>query len=147
MWNALSFASLKEIFLGLAGVVVIIGAIYGYRVWKQSRITPEERERRRRSELVARGKMGDATLTEFRGDLLFYSYSVRGVEYIASQDLSQLQQHLPVNLPMLVGSVSVRYDPKNPANSIVLAEQWTGLRAPVDAEEIKSQKSKVKTRK
>jgi len=25
--------------------------------------------------------------------------------------------------------VWVRYDPKNPANSIVLAESWTGLRS------------------
>jgi hypothetical protein len=28
-----------------------------------------------------------------------------------------------------VGSVSVKYDARNPANSIVLAEEWSGLRA------------------
>ena len=26
-----------------------------------------------------------------------------------------------------VTAVSVRYDPRNPANSIVVAEKWTGL--------------------
>jgi len=147
MWNNLSFATVREILLVVAGVLVIAGAIYGYRAWKLSRITPEERERLRRAALVARGKMGDATVTEFRGDLLFYSYSVRGVEYIASQDLSHLQPYLPGDPLVLVGSVAVRYDPKNPANSIVLAEEWTGLRTPADPEEVKAQRSQTKSRK
>lgn len=95
MWNVLSFAGVKEIVLVLLGVLLVAGGVYGYRAWKLSRITPEERERRRRCGLVARGKMGDATITEIRGELLFYSYNVRGVEYIASQDLSQLMQYLP----------------------------------------------------
>ncbi|HLK47910.1 MAG TPA: hypothetical protein VKT49_07235 [Bryobacteraceae bacterium] len=147
MWNALSFASTKEILLVLAGVLVIAGAIFGYRAWRNSRITPEERERRRRGELVARGKMGDATITEIRGELLFYSYDVRGVEYIASQDMSVLKDYLPADLSVLIGAVSVRYDPKNPANSIVLAEDWSGLRPHGQLEEVKSQRSKVKSQK
>jgi len=60
-------------------------------------------------------------LVEIRDDLLFYSYGVRGVEYTASQDVSMLKQQMPPDFS--------RYDPKNPANSIVLAEQWSGLRA------------------
>ena len=76
--------------------------------------------------LVAHGKMGDATLTEVREDHLFYAYLVRGVEYTASQDVSLLKQYMPPDLSQLA-AVSVRYDPRNPANSIVLAEQWTGL--------------------
>ena len=147
MWNALSFANVREVIFIVAGVLVIAGSIYGYRRWKHSRITPEERERRRRTGLVARGKMGDATVTEFRGDLLFYSYSVRGVEYIASQDLTHLHEYLPADPLVLVGSVSVRYDPKNPANSIVLAEQWSGLRVPADPEEVKGSRSNVKIQK
>jgi hypothetical protein len=145
MGNVLSFASTEEIILVAAGVVVLVGAILGYRAWKSSRVTPEERERRRRAGLVLAGKMGDATITEMRGDLLFYSYDVRGVEYIASQDLSLLKDYLPADLSVLVGSVSVRYDPKNPANSIVLAEEWTGLRVHPKPEEVKTQPSKVKT--
>ena len=147
MWNALSFASTKEILLVLAGVLVLAGAIFGYRAWRNSRITPEERERRRRVALVTRGKMGDATITEIRGELLFYSYDVRGVEYIASQDMSPLKEYLPTDLSVLIGAVSVRYDPKNPANSIVLAEDWSGLRPHGHLEEVKSQSSKVKSQK
>ena len=106
----------------------VIVAVLGYRSWKRSRISPEERERRRRTALVAYGKMGDATLLEIRGDLLLYSYAVRGVVYTASQDLSALQAHLPADLTGVVGTVLVRYDARNPANSIVLAEDWSGLR-------------------
>jgi len=96
---------------------------------------------------VARGKMGDATITEMRGELVFYSYDVRGVEYIASQDLALLRDFLPADLSVLIGSVSVRYDPKNPANSIILAENWTGLRVHGKIEEVKTQRSKVKSPK
>jgi hypothetical protein len=71
--------------------------------------------------------MGDATLVEFRDNNLFYSYLVRGVEYTASQEVSALLDRLPDDLSS-VGAVSVKYDPRNPANSIVVAEKWSGLR-------------------
>lgn len=99
----------------------------GYQAWRRSRVTPEERERRRRDALVATGKMGDATLMEVRDDLLLYSYDVRGIEYTASQDIALLKQYMPSDLSALA-SVSVKYDARNPANSIILAERWTGLR-------------------
>ncbi len=124
---AWSFTTPEEITLALAGVLTVVVALIGVRAWKASRITPEERERQRRAALVARGKMGDATLVEMRGDLLFYTYEVRGVEYTASQDVSGLKQYIPPDLSVL-GPVGVRYDARNPANSIVLAEQWCGLR-------------------
>ena len=114
--------------LALAVVLAVLGALLGYRAWKRSRIPPEEWERRRRSALVGRGKMSDAMLVEIRDDLLFYSYGVRGVEYTASQDVSMLKQYMPPDFST-IDAVSVKYDPKNPANSIVLAEQWSGLRA------------------
>ena len=118
----------EAVLLALAVGLVALGALIGYRAWKRSRITPEERERRRRSALVARGKMSDALLVEIRDDLLFYSYGVRGVEYTASQDVSMLKPQLLPDFST-IDAVSVKYDPKNPANSIVLAEQWSGLRA------------------
>ena len=114
--------------LALAVVLAALGALVGYRAWKRSRIAPEEWERRRRSALVGRGKMSDAVLVEIRDDLLFYSYGVRGVEYTASQDVSMLQEYMPPDFST-IDAVSVKYDPRNPANSIVLAEQWSGLRA------------------
>ena len=124
---ALSYAAAERLTLALAGVLAVLVAIIGYRAWKNSRITPEERERHRCNVLAARGKMGDATLVEVRDDLLFYSYDVRGMEYTASQDVSRLKSRVPADLSE-IGPVSVKYDPRNPANSIVLAEEWSGLR-------------------
>ena len=122
-----SLTAPEVVTLVLAGVLVVLVALMAHNAWQVSRVPPEERERQRRAMLVARGKMGDATLVEVREDLLFYTYDVRGLEYTASQDVSRLKQNLPDELHV-GGPVSVRYDPRNPANSIVLAEQWSGLR-------------------
>ena len=73
------------------------------------------------------GKMGDANLVDIQDGLLVYSYAVRGVEYTASQDVSQLKTFLPADFSSCA-HVAVKYDPRNPANSIVLAEEWSGLR-------------------
>lgn len=114
--------------LALAGaLVVVVAALIGFRWWKKSRITPEERERRRRDALAIYGKMGDATLLDVQDGILLYAYLVRGVEYTASQDVTRLGPQIPPDLSTL-GAVAVKYDPKNPANSIVLAEHWSGLR-------------------
>lgn len=120
---------MKAVAFALAGVAAALGAMAGYRAWQRARVTPEERERRRRAVLVGRGKIADATLVEIREDVLFYSYVVRGVEYTASQDISALKALMPSELGLGVGSVSVKFDARIPANSIVLAEDWSGLHA------------------
>ena len=120
------FSASEWVTLSLGGVLLVLVGIMGHRAWRASRVTPEERERRRRATLVAGGKMGDATLTEVREPFIFYAYLVRGVEYTASQDVSALRERMPKDLS-LVRSVSVRYDPRNPANSIVVSEEWSGL--------------------
>ena len=116
-----------EVTLALSVALVVLLAIIGYRYWRSSRISSEERERRRRAALAAHGKMGDATLLEIRDGSLVYAYVVRGVQYTASQDISRLTAQVPADYSSL-GPVAVKYDPRNPANSIVLAEEWTGLR-------------------
>jgi len=123
-----TFTAAEVVTIGLAGVLAVLLALIAYRWWKGRQVTPEERERRRRLWLVSAGKMGDATLMDIRDDMLFYSYSVRGVEYMASQDISRLAERLPTDLSAL-GAVAVKYDARNPANSIVIAEEWTGIRA------------------
>ncbi|HEX3745273.1 MAG TPA: hypothetical protein VHW09_15120 [Bryobacteraceae bacterium] len=113
--------------LSLALAAAALLAVVAFRRWKASRIPAEERERRRRALLVARGKMGDAVLVEIRENLIFFSYSVRGVEYTASQDVSGLRDKVPRDLSAVI-AVAVKYLPQNPANSIVIAEGWSGLR-------------------
>jgi hypothetical protein len=124
---AVSFTAAEAVTLALAGVLAVLVGTFGYRSWKESRVPAEERERRRRAALVAAGKMGDATLVEVRENLVFYSYAVRGVEYTASQDVGPLKLYLPQELS-ISGPVLIKYDARNPANSIVVAEQWSGLR-------------------
>ena len=128
MWiGLLSNPAVRAVALALAGALLATGAILAFQAWRRSLIPAEERERRRREALAARGKMADAELAEIRDDVLFYSYGVRGVEYTASQDVTTLQEYLPRDYSE-VGPVAVKYDPRNPANSIVVAEQWSGLR-------------------
>jgi hypothetical protein len=124
---AWSSTAVEAGWLSLTVVSVALLALVGFRRWKASRVTPEERERRRRAMLVARGKMGDAVLVEIRENLIFFTYSVRGVEYTASQDVSALKELVPRDLSALLAA-AVKYLPQNPANSIVVAEEWSGLR-------------------
>ncbi|HEV2448689.1 MAG TPA: hypothetical protein VGS58_22305 [Candidatus Sulfopaludibacter sp.] len=123
-----SLSAGKAVALVLAGVLLAVAAIWAYRAWQRSRITPQDRERQRRATLVAFGKMGDANLVDIREDHLFYCYDVRGVEYTASQDISLLRKFVPADLSA-AGAVYVKYDARNPANSIVVSEQWSGMRA------------------
>ena len=111
----------------LLAVLVVLLVTIGVRAWLRSRISPDEKERRRRLMLLSAGKMGDANLLDIHDGLLVYSYAVRGVEYTASQDVSRLRLFVPHDVASL-GPICVKYDPRNPANSIVLAEEWSGLR-------------------
>jgi hypothetical protein len=122
------FAHAEALAFALAVVLSGLGAAAAYRAWKRSRVSPVELERRRRATLVSAGKMGDATVVEMRDDFVLYSYAVRGVAYTASQDLSSLKHLLPQDLEAAIGPVLVKYDGRNPANSIILAEDWCGLR-------------------
>jgi hypothetical protein len=121
------YTAAELITVALAAVLVGLLAVIGYRAWQRSRVTAEERERRRCAQLVVTGKISDAMLVEIRENLVFYSYAVRGVEYTASQDISRLVDKAAVDFAG-VSAMSVRYDPRNPANSIVVAEEWSGLR-------------------
>ena len=123
------YTAADAITAALVVALLVLSGVIGVRAWRRSRIPAEEWERRRRLLLLATGKMGDANLLDVHDNLLLYSYSVRGVEYTASQDISRLRQFLPADVASLAGHVLVKYDARNPANSIVLAEEWSGLRS------------------
>ena len=121
------YTAVELILVALAVILLLLLAAVVYRAWQRSRITPEERERQRRAWLVATGKITDAMLVELRENVVFYSYLVRGVEYTASQDLARLVDLVALDFAG-ISAMSVKYDARNPANSIVVAEQWSGLR-------------------
>ena len=110
-----------------AGSLTGVGVVL-VRRYLRNRIPPEERERRRRASINATGKMGDANLLEITDNTLLYSYEVRGVTYTAAQDVSHLHDLVVADLSGAIGPVYVKYNPKNPANSIILSEDWSGLR-------------------
>jgi hypothetical protein len=112
--------------LGLFAAAAIAGA---YLIWRalSPRVTPEELERRRRLAVNAIGKIIDGEITGIEGAAVIYSYSVAGVEYTAAQDLFRLENLVPSNQNAILGVALVKYDPRNPANSIVVCEKWTGL--------------------
>jgi hypothetical protein len=89
---------------------------------------PEEMERGRRAYVTVRGRITEAEITEVQGHIICYSYYVGGVCYHVVQDVSRFAQVLPRDTSLLPGPVLVRYLPGNPANSIVISEQWSGIR-------------------
>jgi len=105
-------------------------------VWILLRVhgTPEKRERKRRLNVHRQGRLGDAMISEGTENTLYYFYTVRGVHYTASQDVSTLRQYLPAEPNRLIGVSALKYSSKNPANSILVCEEWSGLRAPATIE-------------
>jgi hypothetical protein len=110
-------------------VVAVALAVSGVYILFRIRRKPKDKEKRRRLSVNLQGRLGDATITEVQENIIFYSYSVRGVVYTASQDISQLRGQIPTELDRLIGPVSLKYSPRNPANSIIICEEWSGLRA------------------
>ena len=114
-----------------------VAAATGVWQWIRShRVTPEQRERQRRQRLTQIGRICDGTVLDVqdisangRGStqLIIYTYDVGGVAYEASQDVTHLQQFRDIHTFKLGLSASVRYDPQNPGNSIVISESWTGI--------------------
>jgi len=108
----------------------LVAAVLGVSVWliRRGASTPEKREQRRRLLLQATGRIGDALITEASEDTLYYTYTVRGVQYTASQDVTSLRSLLPAEPERLIGMAGMKYSTKNPANSMLLCEAWSGLR-------------------
>lgn len=59
--------------------------------------------------------------------LLYYSYSISGVTYETAQDITGLEERVHLHRVAAGQTASVKYDPANPSNSILLADDWSGL--------------------
>jgi hypothetical protein len=117
----------------LASLIVLACALLGVAVWvalKMVQGSPEKRERNRRLMVNRYGRLADAFITEAGANIIYYEYSVHGVRYIASQDVTLLRELLPSEPERLIGVVNLKYTPRNPANSILVCEEWSGLRSP-----------------
>lgn len=120
-------ANLAPAPLALGAVGFLLLAL-GLWLYFRSRATPAERERKRRLAVNGKGRVCDANVIDFRDDAFYYRYSIAGVEYTASQDITSLREWLPPDPFVLIGPATLKYLPGNPANSIVICEEWSGLR-------------------
>jgi hypothetical protein len=114
--------------IALLSGAVLAAVIAGTWFVLRRRPTPEERERVRRLTVNRNGRMGDGNVTDISESVIYFSYRVRGVEYMASQDITALHDRLPSDPSVLIGPVTLKYLPTNPLESIVLCEEWSGFR-------------------
>jgi hypothetical protein len=120
---------------GLA--VAAAAAAYAFWLYNRRRPTAEEVERARRLQLAMIGRVVDGMLLDVRtmeGEeqrtltWLEYSYRIGGVEYECSQDITMMRDIVDPAEVRAGFPCSVRYLPGSPQNSIVVAEEWSGLR-------------------
>jgi len=60
--------------------------------------------------------------------LVFYSYRISGVGYESAQDVSGLEERACIRRAVTGQPASVKYDPANPGNSILVSDDWSGLK-------------------
>lgn len=124
---------------GTATAIALGAGAVLYLVFRQ-KPTPDELERQRREALVRMGRIIDGTIFDTANlseeesgrpggmQLIMYKYEVAGVVYECSQDVSTLADYLDIHAMRLDFPCSVRYNPHQPTNSIIVAETWSGLR-------------------
>jgi hypothetical protein len=121
--------------LAAAGSVALLGA---YVLLRRKPKSPDDLERERRAWLEGTGRITDGTVIDVQeltppdhhrdAVMLIYKYDVAGVSYECSQDVTYLRQWINLHSCRLGLHTSVKYDPQNPGNSLVVSENWMGLR-------------------
>ena len=70
---------------------------------------------------------GSARSANTHHRVVFYRYSISGVTYETAQDVSGLEVKFAMDALTAGQSISVKFDPGNPSNSILMADDWSGL--------------------
>ncbi len=145
-----------KIAVGAGALVVALTAAALRQLFRKPE-DPEDEERRRRSQLNQVGRIVEGLvveLVESQGSaapatsptifsrrkaaasqlggnglrrLVRYSYSIAGVTYETAQDVTGLEERLCLERIASGQPASVKYDPANPSNSILVADDWSGL--------------------
>jgi hypothetical protein len=142
---------------GLIGAVALLFVVSGaMALWRKRPRDPDAEERRRRARVNQVGRIVEgyvleifevplevtASTTRFTAfrrkkpsgasangsrKLVRYCYSISGVTYEAAQDLTDLEERACLGRLVNGQHVSVKYEPANPSNSILVADDWSGL--------------------
>ena len=139
--------------LAAAGVAVVILGGLLYSLFHRPE-DPDETERKRRLHLNQIGRIAEGQVVELvdqpaepakkRGGgllsrgrpvaaalgrkLVWYSYSISGVTYQTAQDITGLDSQIRFDRLAAGQLASIKYDPSNPSDSILVADDWSGLR-------------------
>jgi hypothetical protein len=123
----------------IAAAAVLGAVLLALGLWMvfRKRPTAEELERARRLLLAHSGRLVDGMLLDVCEvdaedgrtlTMLLYSYRIGGVDYESSQDITDMSGVVDALQVRAGFPCSARYQPGNPQNSIVVAEEWSGLR-------------------
>jgi len=137
-----------------AGAAVAAGAGAAFYALRRRPPNTEEIERQRRSHLNQVGRIVEGYVIELvdlppgqapppdrffkrsardagngqtARKLVCYSYSISGVTYETAQDVTGLEERIHLERVVAGQLASVKYDPSNPSNSILVADDWSGL--------------------
>jgi hypothetical protein len=142
-----------KLLLGLAGGSIVAVAMIVYTFVRPA-ADPEELERKRRLHLNHIGRIAEGQVVDLAEDpapvvrarrgllgsrprpladskprhLVSYSYSISGVTYQTAQDVTGLESQVQFDRLVAGQPASVKYDPSNPTDSILVADDWSGLR-------------------
>lgn len=126
----------------------ILAAASLYFIFRKKPEDADALERQRRAYLNRIGRIVEGQVVEVSGQsglsvvpdlqqlgsnaavtpkMLYYSYSISGVTYETAQDVTGLEEQAHLNRVVAGQHASVKYDPSNPSNSILLADDWCGL--------------------
>ena len=137
----------------VAGAAIAGIAMIAYAFFRPS-VDPEETERKRRLHLNQIGRIAEGQVVELaehqaelrpasRGifggkpqpvvanrarQLVSYSYAISGVTYHTAQDITGLESQVRLERLVAGQPASIKYDPANPVDSILVADDWSGLR-------------------
>jgi hypothetical protein len=137
--------------LGAAAALFLAAAALWW--WRRRPRDPEEIERRRREYLSRVGRIVEGEILEIRESaalaarpgrrrgtndalvsngsakrsLVCYTYAISGVTYETAQDVTGFEERACLDRLISGQPASVKYDPQSPGNSMLIAEDWSGL--------------------
>jgi hypothetical protein len=136
--------------LGVGSLFAIALIVFAFL---RPNVDPEEAERKRRLHLNHIGRIAEGQVVELNENppepaqerrrfltrsrppadnrprhMVSYSYSISGVTYHTAQDITGLESQVRFDRLMAGQQASVKYDPANPSDSILVADDWSGLR-------------------
>ena len=130
--------------LNAASLAVVGGAFLSKLLGRSP--DPDEIERQRRAYLNQIGRIVEGQITDLvevaedkarrkstkevdgRRKMVCYSYSISGVSYETAQDITSLEGRAGMERIITGLPASIKYDRSNPSNSILIADDWSGLR-------------------